>query len=176
MKQNNSTPFDEEEYLEGDEIPIQEDRYSHNVASTMREKRILRDDKSCKGRFLCVLASLITFIFKLQDFAIVFLTVLTTAAVSLGFSVSTGDAHLSMFYAVCAGTLVGSIFILGKMCIRAKMGKAWVDVEVDSSNFVLILFILVFLACSIVLIIQLDKNCVGKPSLCTLQDVITFTN
>lgn len=162
--------------FDSNDVEIEDETMHDNVVQTRRLKRMIQDDKSCKGRCIMFWGLVASFLFKLQDFAIVFLTVITTAGVSLGFSVSTGDARLSMFYAVCAGTLIGSIFILGKMCIRARMGKAWVDVEVDSSNLVLILFLAVCLSLSIVLIVQLDKHCVGKPSLCNLQDLLSFSN
>ena len=149
---------------------------ARNIQETIRHKRWLEDNGTCRSRCeLCVL-SIVTFIFKLQELAIVFLIVLTTAGVSLASSVATGDAHLAMFYAVFWGTLVGSLFLIVKICIRARMGKAWVDVEVNSSNLVLLLLIIVALVVSILSLMLLDQHCTSKTTPCNLEKVFTFND
>ena len=87
---------------------------------------------------------------------------------------ATGDAHAAMLYAVCGGTMTGAVFLLGKICIRAKHGKAWVDVEVDKSNLVLLLFICFAIGLAAFFIVQIDNNCSGKPELCNIKNIFTF--
>lgn len=155
---------------------VETETRENNIQDTMRYKRSLIEDKSCRGRVRQLWYWLVMLIFKLQEFAIIFVTVLTTAGVSLASSVATGDAHLAMFYAVFWGALVGFLFLLCKMCIRARRGKAWVDVEVDSSNLVLLLLIVVAMIVCILSLIQLDKHCTDKSSPCNLQKVFTFND
>ena len=152
------------------------DLRNQNIQDTIRTKRHWEEDLSCKGRVKRWVYMLIMFIFKLQDFALIFTTVLITGCISLGSTLATQDPRLAMFYAVCGGTLTGSIFLLGRMCIRAKHGKVWVDVEVDASNLVLLLFIFVMVILSLLLLNQLDTHCIGKPSLCTVHDILSFNN
>jgi hypothetical protein len=153
---------------------VESNSYSTNVQETRRMKVALQDDKSFAGRIKLLWYYLIMFVFKLQEFLIIFLTVLIAAGISLGSTMATGDAHMAMLYSVCGGTLAGSLFLLIKICIRAKHGKAWVDVEVDKSNFALLLVVVFSIVISSYFIYQIDLNCTGKPSLCNIKSVFTF--
>lgn len=155
---------------------IETETRENNIQDTIRYKRSLQDDRSCCGRLRLIKYWIIMFIFKLQEFAIIFLTVLATAGVSLAGSVSTGDPHLAMFYAVVWGTIVGTVFLMIRMCIRARTGKAWVDVEVDSSNFALVMLLAVALLVCIMALVQLDQHCTDKSNPCNLQQVFNFNN